>query len=118
MEMTGGLALDGQASIWLALAVGAVATYVWRALGVVLAGRMAPTGPLVAWMGCVAYAMLAGLIFRMILQPIGPLAETSMLVRVVGAGLAFALFYGLGRRLLPAVVAGSGGLAVLHALGL
>lgn len=111
------LAADPATGIWLALLVGAAATYVWRALGVVLAGRMAPTGPLVQWMGCVAYAMLAGLIFRMILQPIGPLADTSLAVRIIGAVLAFAVFYGFGRRLLPAVIAGSGGLALLHAVG-
>lgn len=103
--------------LWIVLAAGAAATYLWRALGTALAGRMPPAGPLVDWIGCVAYAMLAGLIARMVLLPIGPLEDTSILARAAGAVVAFALFYGTGRRLLPAVIAGAGTLGLIDAGG-
>lgn len=95
------------------LLAGAV-TYLWRALGVGLSGRLDPDGPLFAWTACVAYALLAGLIARMILLPRGDLAETAALDRLGAAGLALAVFFVLTRRnMLLAVAAGSGALVAL-----
>ena len=95
---------------WLAFAaltIGALMTYAWRAVGVALAGRIDPEGAVIAWVGCVAYALLAGLICRMIVLPIGPLADTSLTARLGAAGIALVVFFAGGRRLLLSVVAGS-----------
>ena len=95
---------------WLAfsaLTIGAAATYAWRAIGVALAGRIDPDGAVIAWVGCVAYALLAGLICRMIVLPIGPLAETTLTVRLGAAAIALAVFFAGGRRLLLSVLSGS-----------
>lgn len=54
---------------WLTIAVAAVVTYMWRALGVALAGRVAPDSKVLEWVTCVAYALLAGLVARMIDPP-------------------------------------------------
>ncbi|MCB2099818.1 MAG: AzlD domain-containing protein [Rhodobacterales bacterium] len=91
----------------LALAAAAVATYVWRALGVALGGRLGATAPVMDWIGCVAYALLAGLILRMILLPAGPLADTPALARVGAAGLAVAVFFATRRNVALGVVAGT-----------
>ena len=92
--------------LWLLLLLSVAGTYVWRGLGVVLSTRIDPEGPTFQWVTCVSYAMLAGLIARMTVQPIGSLADTSLADRLIAMALAFAVFYALGRRVLPGVAAG------------
>lgn len=92
---------------WLVLATGAAATYFWRGLGVALSGRLRADSQVMRWIACVAYALLAGLIARMIVLPAGPLAETTLTARLTGAGVALVLFFGLRRHLLIAVGAGA-----------
>lgn len=87
-------------SIWTALAAGAAVTYVPRALGVALSGRIDPNGAVFRWVGCVAYALLAGLVTRMILLPVGPLQAVSLGERALAVGAALAAFY-LVRRSVP-----------------
>jgi branched-subunit amino acid transport protein len=107
-------ALDPALAAPLALAAGAFVTYAWRGLGVLLSGRIDPDGPLFAWTACVAYALLAALIARMILLPRGDLADTAALDRLLAAGLGLVAFFFLTRRnILIATLAGSGALAAL-----
>src|SRR5262249_22590589 len=77
---------------WTAVAVGALVTYLPRALGVLLAGRIDAEGRLFDWVACVAYAILAALVARMIVLPTGPLVETSLATRLAGAAAAVAIF--------------------------
>ena len=92
---------------------GAAATYAWRALGVALSGRIAPQGRLFEWVACIAYALLSGLIARMILLPSGPLAELPLSDRIGAAVLAAAVFF-LARRNMPlGVVSGVGALMAI-----
>ncbi|HSD34998.1 MAG TPA: AzlD domain-containing protein [Alphaproteobacteria bacterium] len=97
------------------LLVAAAATYVSRGLGVMLAGRIDPAGPLFAWVGLVTYALLAGLIARMILLPIGALQETTLLARLAATALAAGVFFATRRNLLLGVASGSILLALLSA---
>lgn len=89
---------------------GAAATYVWRAAGVALSGRIDPEGAAFEWVACVAYALLAGLIARMILLPTGPLAETPLLDRVGATIIAALVFYLAKRNMIFGVGAGMGAL--------
>jgi branched-subunit amino acid transport protein len=89
------------------LAAGAAATYASRGLGVLLSGRIDPGSRLFAWIGLVTYALLAGLVARMVLLPIGPLAETGLLARLIAAAVAVALFYVTRRNLLVGVTSGT-----------
>ncbi len=98
---------DPSASLAVVILVGALATYMWRALGVALSGRIDPDGPVVRWVGCVAYAVLAALIARMILLPVGSLAEVALSSRLLAAAIALGAFY-LARRHLPVGVAVGG----------
>ena len=91
---------------YLALLVGAAATYVSRFLGVILAGRLQVESPLFEWLSCVTYALLAALIARMIVFPSGPLAEAPLFDRVAAATLALATFYLTRRNMLLGVAAG------------
>ncbi len=96
------------------LAAGAAATYASRGLGVLLSGRIDPASPLFAWVGLVTYALLAALVARMILLPMGPLAETSLAARLIAVAVGTSLFY-LSRKNLLAGVAGGGVALVLLA---
>src|SRR3546814_17880920 len=82
---------------YVVMLAGAAITYFWRALGVALAGRLRPDGRLFDWVGCIAYALLADLISRMIVLPIGPLSETTLGARLVYSAHARANL--LGTRL-------------------
>ncbi|MCP5373394.1 MAG: AzlD domain-containing protein [Hyphomicrobiales bacterium] len=95
-----------------ALAVGTAATYVWRLVGVLLAGSLSPRSRLFDWVGCVAYGLLAALIARMVLLPEGPLAATGTGLRLACAGVALATFFAARRNVAAGVAAGSGLLAV------
>jgi branched-subunit amino acid transport protein len=82
------------------------ATYLWRGLGVLFASRINHEGAVFQWVTCVSYAMLGGLIARMIVLPIGPLTQTPLAFRVFGVTVGLAVFFLLGRRVLLAVCAG------------
>lgn len=102
--------------MWLLLGGAIAGTYIWRGLGVVFASRIDPAGPVFQWITCVSYAMLAGLIARMVLLPVGPLTETPLAYRVAGIAVGFAVFYLLGRRIMPAVGAGLAAFIALAAM--
>ncbi len=102
-----------ESSIWPTLLVAALVTYFWRAVGVKVAGHLDPDGLIFEWVGCVAYALLAGLTLRMILLPIGPLQATDLGCRLV-AVLAAAAALRLTGNSIPAGVAA--GVIVLIAL--
>lgn len=84
----------------------AAVTYFWRAAGVAVAGRFAPDGPLVRWVGCVAYAMLAGLFARMILLPAGQLALVPLHWRLASVALAVIVWRLAGRSVFLGTCAG------------
>ena len=92
---------------------GGLVTYFWRALGVALSGRIDASSPLFEWVACVAYAMLAGLIARMILLPNGPLAETASADRIAAAVIALAIFFLARRNVGLGVAAGAGALVLM-----
>lgn len=87
-------------SAWWFLAVGAVVTYAWRAAGVALSGRIDPNSKLMRWVASVAYALLAGLIARLIVLPQGSLEATALWMRLSAASVAI-LAYFLSRRSIP-----------------
>jgi branched-subunit amino acid transport protein len=98
---------------WAVVLLSAVVTYAWRWAGVALSGRIDPNGAAIRWVGAVAYALLAGLIARMIVLPQGPLQETAMTDRVAAAAIALVIFLLTRRNLLAGVAAGAGVLALL-----
>ncbi len=95
-----------ESSAWPLLVSAIAATYVWRALGVLLSARIDPEGDLFQWVTCVSYAMLAGLIARMTVMPLGVLAATPLFDRLAAMAIAFAVYFGWRRKVLPGVAAG------------
>jgi branched-subunit amino acid transport protein len=83
-----------------------LATYFWRAMAVVLSGRLTLESELFRWVECVAYAMVAGLMMRIVLLPSGVLAASSVTDRVIGCLIALAVYRLLKRNLLAGMGAG------------
>lgn len=102
---------------WLIVLGGAAITYVWRALGVVAAGRFAPDGAVVRWVSAVAYAMLAGLFARMILLPAGQLAQVPLAFRIGAMAAAVAVWLIAGRSVFLGTCAGVGAVIALMLWG-
>lgn len=99
--------------LWLIVLGCAAATFVWRGLGVMVVRRIDADGDFFKWISCVSYAMLAGLVFRMIMLPESELASVSLMHRILAVVIAFGAYYLFGRRLVAGVVAGGVSLAVM-----
>jgi branched-subunit amino acid transport protein len=99
---------------WIVLACGA-ATFVWRALGVLVTRRIDANGAFFRWITCVSYAMVAGLIFRMLVMPESELANVSLPIRMTAVATAFAAYFLFNRRLVAGVLAGGVSLSALAA---
>jgi len=103
-----------ETAIWLLIAGAFVVTYMWRGLGVAVGGGMSLDGPLFRWVAAVAYAMLAGLIARMIILPLGALAATPLSERLLAAAIALLVFLFSRRNMLLAVFSGAAALVLLQ----
>jgi branched-subunit amino acid transport protein len=96
------------AEAWILLAACGLATYAFRGFGALLSGSLRAEGEAFAWVSCVAFAMIAGLIARMLLMPTGVLAEITPAERAIGTGVALAAYFALTRRnLFAGVFAGA-----------
>ena len=78
---------------WVILSLCIAATFVWRVIGVLVANRIDAGGALFQWFSCVAYAMLAGLITRILVFPVGTLEQTEDIDRGAAMVVGFALFF-------------------------
>lgn len=96
---------------WLVVLCGVV-TYAWRGAGVALARGLNVEGEVFRWVSCVAFAMIAGLMARIVLMPTGQLADTGLVERLLATACALAAFFLLTRRNLFAGVA-AGALAIV-----
>jgi len=85
--------------LWLLIVLCGLATYFWRALGVIFSGRLRTDSPWLEWVGCVAYAMIAGLTVRIILMPSGGLAQTFLADRLLACGVALVAYFATRRNL-------------------
>lgn len=101
--------------LWILLALCGAATYLWRGPGVLISAGIDPRGEAFTWVSCVAYAIIAGLVSRMLLLPTGALAETTLLERSLGAAAGVLAYFWLTRRnLFVGVAAGGAALWILR----
>ncbi len=94
--------------LWLLLLLCALATYFWRGLGVLLAGRLRVDSELFRWVECMAYAMVTGLIVRMVLMPTATLASVALFDRLLACGVALACYWLTRKNLFAGVASGTG----------
>ena len=101
----------------LLVLVCSVITYAWRGLGVALAKGLDVNGELFRWVSCVAFAMIAGLMSRIILLPTGALAATGLAERLLATACALAAYFLLTRRnLFVGVTAGAAAIVAFELL--
>lgn len=100
-------------TLWIVVILSGLASYFWRAMGVAIAGKVSPDSEAFRFFACVAYAMLAGLIARMVVLPQGILEESSLLFRLIAIGLSVAVFFASKRNLPLGVATGIGVFALL-----
>jgi branched-subunit amino acid transport protein len=93
----------------------AIATYLWRGLGLLVSGRVRMDSAFFVWAGCVAYALIAGLAVRIILFPAGTLAATPLSARLVACAIALAAYFASRKNLFVGIVAGFVALVALIA---
>ena len=79
-------------NIILVILVTSLATYLSRFLGVVSSEKMDIKSKIFRWFNCIAYAILAALIARMIIFPAGVLSESSIFIRLSVLGGSILLF--------------------------
>lgn len=108
--------LWGTWELWGVLGLVSLATYVWRFAGATIAARIDPGGAWFQWFSCLAYGMLAGLISRIILLPVGILAETPLVDRLAALTAGFLIFAAFKRNMLPGMVTAIGVFGVLATL--
>ena len=94
----------------------ALGTYSWRGVGVWIADRIDVTSEWFRWLTCIAYAMIAGLIARVVLLPVGELADTWLWQRLVGVAIALVGFRIFRRNQLAGVLLGAASLPLLGML--
>jgi branched-subunit amino acid transport protein len=93
--------------LWLLLLACAIATYFWRGLGVLLAGRLQVESEWFRWVECVAYAMVTGLIARMVVMPTGTLASSPLPERLLACAVALLCYWLTRKNLFAGVASGT-----------
>ena len=86
------------------LLAGALPTYIFRVMGVIVGGRVREDSQALVFVRCVATALVAGVIAQLILYPNGELANSPMWLRVGSAGAGFAAYLIAGKRLLVGIL--------------
>ena len=105
----------GLDSYWVIVLACGAATFAWRMLGVLVTRRINADGAFFRWVTCVSYAMVAGLIFRMIVMPESELANVSLIHRGSAVVIAFMAYFLLRRRLIAGVLVGGLSLSAMAA---
>jgi branched-subunit amino acid transport protein len=94
--------------LWLALAGACLGTYVCRAIGVMLSGRINQDSEIYRWLSAVTYAMVATLTVRLILFPIGLMANVPAWIRILICVLSIGVMISKPtKRLVPALLTGT-----------
>ena len=89
-------------------------SFVWRGVGVWVADRVDVRSEWFRWVSCVAFAMIAGLVCRVVLLPVGELAQTTLVRRVVGVAIALVAYRVARRSMLAGVLTGAAALPILE----
>jgi len=86
---------------------GFCATHLWRYMGAFLSRGIAEDAEILFWVRAVSTALVAGLVARMILLPVGALAEVPVTVRLAAFATGLGAYFLTGRQLLYGVFGGA-----------
>jgi len=79
--------------IYLAILLTAFATYLPRFLGVFSSDFVNEEGKLFKFVTCLSYGILAALIARIFIHPVGALEQTSTTIRLLAAGITIVVLF-------------------------
>jgi len=79
-------------NIVLAILVTSLATYLSRFLGVVTSKKIKENSKFFKWFNCLAYSTLSALLARLVIFPVGALAEVDNSVRFVVIFICLVIF--------------------------
>lgn len=106
------MTLFGPFAAALVVAGAVAATAMWRGLGVFLAKRLDTQGAVFRWFSFASFAVLAGLLSRLLILPTGELSSIGLEIRLGAALIGVAAFYLSRRNLLVGVASGTLSFAV------
>ena len=98
---------------WLLLFMAIAATYLWRGLGTAIAAHIDPESALFQWIACVAYGLLAALISRILILPVGLLEKSELVDRLGAITFGFCLFFLFKRNVGIGTLSAAGAFMVL-----
>lgn len=104
----GGMGLEAASWWWpyaVILIAGWLPTDIWRYLGVLLAGKLKEDSEILVWVRCVATALVAGVIARLLLFPTGALADSPVFLRIAAIAIGFVAFKLARERVLIGIAA-------------
>ena len=94
--------------LWIALAGAKIGTYICRAIGVLLAKRINQESEIFCYLSAVTYAMVAALVVRMVLMPIGLLSTVPVWIRLLICIFSIGVMVSKPtHRLVPALLTGT-----------
>ncbi len=94
--------------LWIALASACIGTYLCRAIGVMLAGKINQESEVFRWLSAVTYAMVAALAVRLIVLPIGLLNTVPLWIRILICLLSIGIMLSKPQqRFVPALLIGT-----------
>ena len=94
--------------VWIALASACIGTYLCRATGVMLAGKINQESEIFRWLSAVTYAMVAALTVRLIVLPIGLLDTVPLWIRILICLLSIGIMLSKPQqRFVPALLIGT-----------
>jgi len=79
-------------NIVLAILITSLATYISRFLGVVTSKKVKENSKIFKWFNCLAYSTLSALLARLIIFPVGALAEVDYLIRFIVVFICLMIF--------------------------
>ena len=85
---------------WLILGLVIFGTFFWKFIGVVAAGKVRGGSDVLEWVSCVAFAITAGIMIKILMVPSGTLSEASVLSRFCGAAFGIIAFFLSGRKII------------------
>ena len=84
--------MDLSGNIILVIIITSLATFLSRFLGVLSSKNINIKSKIFRWFNCIAYAILASLIARMIIYPAGILSESDNIIRLIVILLSISIF--------------------------
>lgn len=93
--------------VFIAIA-GWLATDIWRWLGVLVGNRLKQDSAALTWVRAVATALLAAVIAKLILYPVGELQNVPVAIRLFAASIGFGAFLISGKRIWVGIIVALG----------